>query len=129
MKRIIKILSIGFIVFYSQNLPNINAEESQGKYRLFKTTNMWNFLKLDTERGFIWQVQFDVKGDDRFTIILNDKDLLGERNASSGRFMLYPTENRFTFILLDQLDGRTWQVQWSFEAEYRFIMPIESLWE
>lgn len=34
-----------------------------------------------------------------------------------GRFTLYPTQNVFTFILLDQIDGRMWQVQWSTKAE------------
>jgi len=30
----------------------------------------------------------------------------------SGRFTLIPTENIWTFILPDQVDGRTWYVQW-----------------
>ena len=38
--------------------------------------------------------------------------------------MLYPTQNMWTFILLDQTDGRTWQVQWSTDYESRGILPI-----
>lgn len=30
-----------------------------------------------------------------------------------------------TFILLDQINGRTWQVQWSLEPEKRIVIPIE----
>jgi hypothetical protein len=41
------------------------------------------------------------------------------------RFTLYSTQNMYTFILLDQVDGKTWQVQWSTEAKNRFIIPIE----
>lgn len=37
--------------------------------------------------------------------------------SKPGRFTLYPTQNRYNFILLDQTDGRTWQVQWSTKPE------------
>jgi len=39
-----------------------------------------------------------------------------ERN---GRFFLYPTQNMYNFILLDQIDGRTWQVQWNIDKDKR----------
>ena len=44
-----------------------------------------------------------------------------ERN---GRFFLYPTQNMYNFILLDQIDGRTWQVQWSTEKSQRGTWAI-----
>ena len=44
--------------------------------------------------------------------------------AQNGRFKLYPTKNTYTFLLLDVKLGRTWQVQWSFEANERFVIPI-----
>ena len=31
------------------------------------------------------------------------------------RFKLYPTQNIYTFLLLDTINGRTWQVQWSLD--------------
>ena len=43
----------------------------------------------------------------------------------NGRFTLYPTDNIWTFILLDQVDGNTWQVQWSNEEEKRGIFQIK----
>ena len=52
------------------------------------------------------------------TLVTTDKEV-------NDRFTLYPTQNMYTFILLDQLDGKTWQVQWSTEASNRGIMPIE----
>lgn len=95
------------------------------KYRLFRTANIWTFLKLETTTGRIWIVQYDIKGDNRFSVELNMVDLSGGKEKSLGRFTLYPTSNIYTFILLDQIYGNTWQVQWSFEEETRFVIPIE----
>ena len=33
--------------------------------------------------------------------------------AQNGRFKLYPTGNMYNYIMVDVIDGRTWQVQWS----------------
>jgi len=93
-------------------------------YRLFKTANMWTFIKLDTATGKMWQLQFDIQGDNRGTVVLNSQDLCLNRERKPGRFTLYPTTNIFTFILVDQFDGRTWQVQWSLDGN-RMVIPIE----
>lgn len=95
------------------------------KYRLFPTQNMWTFIKLNTRNGQMWQVQFDVQDDNRFETHLNILPLVGKAKEVDNRFTLYPTENIYTFILLDQLDGKVWQVQWSIEPENRFIIPIK----
>ena len=50
-----------------------------------------------------------------------------KEEEENGRFTLYPTTNTFNFILLDQIDGRTWQVQWSFEKKKRMILPINDI--
>lgn len=82
------------------------------RYRLFKTANMWNFLELDTLTGRVWQVQFTVEDDNgRMTLPINDKPLVV--SGKSGRFTLYPTENMWNFILVDQDEGGIWQVQFS----------------
>ena len=39
-------------------------------FQLFPTTNMWTFIKLDTRNGRMWQVQYDIQGDDRMEVIL-----------------------------------------------------------
>jgi hypothetical protein len=41
-----------------------------------------------------------------------------------GRFTMYPTYNIYNLILLDQIDGRTWQVQWG-KPEERQVIPIK----
>jgi hypothetical protein len=94
-------------------------------YRLFPTQNMWTFIKLNTRNGQMWQVQFDVQGDNRGVTYLNLLPLVPKEKEVDGRFTLYSTENIYTFILLDQLEGKTWQVQWSIDAKNRGVFPIE----
>jgi len=94
-------------------------------YRLFPTQNMWTFIKLNTRNGRMWQVQYDVQDDNRFETYLNILPLVDKEKEVDNRFTLYSTQNSWTFILLDQLDGRVWQVQWSMEPENRGIIPIE----
>lgn len=95
------------------------------RFKLFPTQNMWTFIKLDTQTGQMWQVQYSVKGDEgRFEYDLNSNQLITTGNKANGRFELYPTQNIYNFILLDRIDGKTWQVQWSFDEENRAIIPI-----
>lgn len=91
-------------------------------YRLFETSNIYTFLKLDTRTGKIWQVQWSAD-ENRFTVPLNTNVLVAEGKA--GRFTLYPTTNIYNFILLDQETGDTWQVQWGIKEDTRLIVPIE----
>jgi len=94
-------------------------------YQLFPTQNTWTFLKLNTRNGTIWQVQFDVEGDNRFETYLNLIPLVEKEKETDNRFTLYPTQNIWTFILFDQIDGKSWQVQWNQEPENRGIWPID----
>ncbi len=94
-------------------------------YQLFPTQNIWVFIKLNTRNGQMWQVQYDVEGIYRFVTNLNSESLVNKDKEANGRFTLYSTQNMWTFILLDQIDGRTWQVQWSMDAKERLIIPIE----
>jgi hypothetical protein len=93
-------------------------------YRLFSTRNMYTFIKLDTRNGKMWQVQWSNKGSEyRFESTLSDISQVNKDEEKNGRFFLYPTTNIYTFILLDQIDGRTWQVQWGKEDE-RLVIRI-----
>lgn len=94
-------------------------------YKLYPTDNIWTFLKLDTRNGKIWQVQYSLDDNFRGEIVLNDKSLVTTGNADNGRFMLYPTKNMYNFILLDQIYGKMWQVQWSIEEDGRCIFPMQ----
>ena len=97
------------------------------RYRLYPTQNMWTFLKLDTMTGKIWQVQYSVEGAKyRFETVLSSVDLARRLKQEKvvGRFMLYATQNTYNFVLLDQIDGYTYQVQWNGDADQRFVIPI-----
>ena len=41
--------------------------------------------------------------------------------AKNGRFKLYPTGNNYNFIMVDVIDGRTWQVQWNIDENKRIV--------
>lgn len=87
------------------------------RYKLYPTQNKWTFLELDTQTGRIWQVQYSVEGPEyRFKSNLYIWPLIKDNDLQvSGRFELYPTQNIYTFVLLDKISGRAWQVQWSTE--------------
>lgn len=121
---------------YTDNAPkSIPEEEAKEqlvqtynieRFKLFPTQNMWTFIKLDTQTGRMWQVQYSVKGNEgRFECDLNLNPLITSGKKVNGRFELYPTQNIYNFILLDRIDGKTWQVQWSFDEENRVVMPID----
>lgn len=93
-------------------------------YQLFSTQNLWTFIKLDTRNGKMWQVQFDVNGDNRGETLLNILPLVSKEKEVNGRFTLYSTQNIYNFLLLDQIDGHAFQVQWSMKEENRFVIPI-----
>lgn len=84
---------------------------------------MWTFLELDTRNGRIWQVQYSVKGNQLKTALSLDELATGEDQIRD-RFSLHPTQNDWNFVLIDQYDGRTWQVQWNIEENKRMIIPI-----
>ena len=96
-------------------------------FKLYPTSNRWNFLKLNTATGVITIVQYSINEEDKtFEYSLNDKSLIPTGDyPSPGRFELTPTQNMWNFILLDQVSGATYQVQWSFEEENRFVIPIK----
>jgi hypothetical protein len=94
-------------------------------YQLFPTQNFWTFIKLDTRNGKMWQVHFTIKNEEvRGELILNSQSLVEVDQEKNGRFTLYPTENMYNFLLLDQYNGKVYQVQWSMEEDYRGILPV-----
>ena len=103
-------------------IQNISTD-SDVTYRLFSTRNKYTFIKLNTRNGQMSHVQWGTGNNDHFEYSLSDIPLVNKENEKNGRFFLYPTTNIYTFILLDQVDGRTWQVQWGKEDE-RLVIRI-----
>ena len=115
------ILSFNVVFLFAQSDGNVELSN----FKLYPTENIYTFLKLDTRDGTITQVQWSMEDETRFEYYLNMFSLVPENEQIINRFLLYPTENRWTFILLDQISGKTWQVQWSTEMDKRLILPIE----
>lgn len=129
MKKIMIFLVIGLasISAFAQStseapIQNISTD-STVVYRLFSTRNMYTFIKLNTRNGQMWQVQWGTESQYRFETILSDIPRINKEEEKNGRFFLYPTTNIYNFILLDQIDGRVWQVQWGKEKE-RMVIRI-----
>lgn len=99
--------------------------EDHFTYKLFPTENMWIFIKLNTRNGQLWLVQFSLDEDNRGEFYLG-LPIINDADGTNGRFTLYPTQNMYNFILLDQINGQTWQVQWSIDIDNRFVIPIPS---
>lgn len=101
------------------------GNEYVARYKLYSTNNMWVFLKLDTSNGRLWLVQWSLDNDKRFETFLSIYPKVGKNEEVAGRFVLYPTQNSYNFIMLDRISGKTYQVQWAIEYEKRFVVPIE----
>ncbi|BFO65438.1 hypothetical protein [Chryseobacterium sp. KCF3-3] len=123
MKKTYFILILTVATTYLSGQTN----KSEKVFQLFPTQNMWTFLKLNTRNGQIWQVQYSMKDTNRFEIKLNSNSLTTAEGEMDGRFNLYPTQNFNSFLLLDQTDGRVWQVQWSTKPEEMSMVPINKI--
>ncbi len=122
------LFSINSFAQYQLNQSNFEINENDSNstiYKLFPTKNFWTFIKLDTRNGKMWQVHFTLDEDGTSgEVPINLIPLVISRNEIKGRFTLYPTENIYNFLLLDQIDGYVYQVQWSFEEKDRVIIPL-----
>lgn len=130
MKRIafsliVVLASIGVVAQNTSVQPTQNlSTDSPVTYKLFSTGNMHTFIKLNTRNGQMWQVQWGTEVKYQYETILSDIPRVDKDLEKNGRFFLYPTTNVFNFILLDQIDGRVWQVQWSTNAAERIVERI-----
>ena len=130
MKRLIPtvLICLASLTAFAQSssdapIQNISTD-STVVYRLFSTRNMYTFIKLNTRNGQMWQVQWGTESKYRYESILSDISRAYKDEEKNGRFFLYPTTNLYNFILLDQIDGRVWQVQWSTNVNQRMVDPL-----
>ncbi len=107
----------------SREQGNAQTLRPDASFVLTPTQNIWVFLLLDTSNGRVWQLHFSLS-DSSFSgrLPLNETPLARGTSARVGRFALQGTQNIFTFLLLDQIDGRVWQLQWSNDQDKRGIV-------
>lgn len=132
MKKVIVLVFIFIFIIVScnqsdnkQTIPVRQEIKENVRYKMFPTENIWTFLKLDTRSGRMWQVQYSINDNYRGEVELNNTSLVSDEVAENGRFTLYPTKNMYNFILLDQIDGKMWQVQWSIDEGNRVVIPMQ----
>ncbi|MDP3445006.1 MAG: hypothetical protein Q8T08_19270 [Ignavibacteria bacterium] len=90
-------------------------------YKLYKTDNIHNQLKLNTKTGEVNQIQDDGQ---TFLVCIPTTP----NNEKVDRYALFKTENIWTFILLDTFTGLLWQCQYSVQGdEYRSSWIINIL--
>ncbi len=100
----------------------INSTDSTVVYKLFPTHNVFTFIKLNTRNGQMWQIQSDKVNKNKAVTTLSAIALASKEEERNGRFFLYPTVNISNFILLDQIDGRMWQVSWGREKDRKVTL-------
>ncbi len=95
------------------------------EYKLYPTDNMYTFLRLNTRTGQIKIVQWSTEQSKRFIYTLDNEIRISSwQEDICGRFILQKTDNIYNFILLDQIDGRCWQVQWNFDRDKCMVLRI-----
>ena len=113
------------IVFFELSNPSKNSNW-KNRFELHQTSNMWNFILLDTYTGRTWQLQYSIE--DYFSsgiIPIYDESLVISSKKLFKRFKLYETKNMWNFILLDSCTGRLWQVQYIIQEDsFRGIVSI-----
>lgn len=111
---------------YAPQMATSSIYNKDAKFLLFPTKNMFIFLKLDTSTGELWMVQYSTTGTQMEVIFPSlYYPLVSSTEQSNGRFFLYPTQNMYNFLLIDQIDGRVWQAQWSTELENVGLLRIK----
>lgn len=88
-----------------------------GRYKVYRTTNIYNSIKLDTATGQVTALQIGINNDkSRFEYSVCDAIETDYDWMIVGRYELYPTGNNYNFILIDTIFGCSYQVQWSTES-------------
>lgn len=129
MKKILLVLALmmNAVIMMAQSVDFPATEYTQdpkANYRLYKTKNTYNFIKLDTRTGQMEMVQWSTSGSRGTYTLSNEKRVYSVEDEIPGRFTLYATTNFYNFVLLDQIDGRTWQVQWSTDPDEMMVVRI-----
>ena len=85
-----------------------------GRYKVYPTTNTYTSLRLDTATGEVYALQIGMNRDsERMKYLICDALWDEDDDLTIGRYELFPTKNIYNFILLDTINGNSFQIQWS----------------
>lgn len=128
MKRLLFIFAAAVMAVSAMGVETQQfTQDPKAKYRLYPTQNMYIFIRLDTSNGILDLVQWSTDFANQTIQPLSPyKRVNSPQDEKPGRFTLYATTNIYTFIMLDQLTGKVWQVQWAFEPGDRNVFLIEA---
>lgn len=106
------------------NLPLVEKQnEVDNRFKLFPADNQ-NFLLLDQINGKIWQVTWHINIEKNKISVINNTSLIEKQNISENRFTLNPTIDSRYFLILDKINGKLWQLNWSAKREKSEFSPI-----
>ena len=97
-------------------------------FLLFPTRNNFIFFKPNTSNGEVYLIQFSLdNAESKFKTKIESYlyPLATSKEESNGRFYIYPTTS-FNYLLVDQIDGRVWQLQWGFKSEDHKLIKIDN---
>ena len=119
LKKMISALALIFLLAFS----SVALASDTPRFVTYPTENMYTVLKLDSSNGILSQVHIAIERDQaRAEYYINLEPLT--YSGENGRFILQKTGNMYNFVLLDTVDGRVWQIQWSYTKENRGIIQI-----
>ena len=110
------IMTVGVIAQEQIQFNAVNHEINTSlRYKLYPTFNMWTYLKLDTQTGRVTMLQFSTKSrtEEGEIYIGTPMEIYAGDETKNGRYELYPTTNMWTFLMIDQINGNTYHIQWS----------------
>jgi hypothetical protein len=93
-------------------------------YKVIPTTYLDYMIKLNTRTGQMWQIKFDQKKTHQLETPLSMLSLAESESSIDNRFTLIPTTNENHFFLLDQINGKIWQVNWDTRSKKNKISPL-----
>ena|SRR5690606_27643040 len=97
--------------------------DTENRYLLQITDNIWTFILLDRFSGKIWQCQFSAsKADEILSVPIN---LIELSNTNTIKYSIEPMTSMYQFYLIDDETGEMWKFQWSTKGnDYRWIEKI-----
>jgi hypothetical protein len=108
----------------SDTLSNSPSRIEPFNYSIFPTNDESIFIKLDSRNGKMWQIQLFMDKSSCCETVLNSSPLVSIEHEQKGRFTIQRSNQLNYFLLLDQIDGKIYKVQWSNKEKQRYVILI-----